>query len=950
MPAPSEPISLCKVLEDEYEALHGRPPVPEAADSDCKEDPARLKAIYKEINKQNHAGLCFSGGGIRSATFCLGVLEAFARNNLLDKFHYLSTVSGGGYIGSWLTSWITREGKKNGNGLKTVIKDLSDPPASPLQPEPIEVQHLRQYSNYLSPRLGTLSADGWTLVATYIRNLSLNWLVFIPLLMAVLMLPRICVAVVQRRHLGEIQTSGHFLMNGLLILGLVTGAMAIAYIANNLPNLGAINSRQLHFILFCLTPLCISVGSLCTFIALFRSHRNKWNEALCQDWPSICTLPVWARYIGFGVSVIALGLLMFALLSLVLQFLGKREQKIQVTQLLIMSAAGIIASVVAAILAFLIGNRLFPLLPGDETQTQIETQLFVCCAGPLLMVIYGIVGILIVGFTSDSGTSRDHKDVTCDLEREWWARCGAWTLIVATVWLVFSAIVLFGPWVLRDNANEKGITRLITTVSGVITGLITLLGGFSGKSAANKKGGEQSTSSWVSARMLTVSAIVFASTIAAALSLLTDWVLLKVAEAAYWSSLNADFYSNIGMHNNYHAALSHPPVKLVVVTFLGMAAVGGIMGFFVNTNIFSLHSVYRNRLIRAYLGASNDRRKPNLFTGFDPRDNIQMHKIWPGRDARPREADEKRLLHVLNLTLNLVKGRELGWQQRKAESFTVTALHCGNSRLGYRKSEEYGGDKGISIGTAVAVSGAAANPNMGYYSSPVVTFLMTLFNVRLGVWLGNPGPAGNGTYKLAAPRWPTRSLVAETLGETDDEHPYVNLSDGGHFENLGLYEMVRRRCRFIVVIDGGADAECTFNDLGNAIQKIRVDMGIEISFEGEIPIYSRGSSKTGGKRCAVATVAYSKIDQESKDGILVYIKPVFYGDEPADVYNYAMSNPAFPAESTADQWFSESQFESYRKLGLFTADQIISGKEVPDLTAFIKLGFGQLKREPPDWL
>jgi hypothetical protein len=162
--------------------------------------------------------------------------------------------------------------------------------------------------------------------------------------------------------------------------------------------------------------------------------------------------------------------------------------------------------------------------------------------------------------------------------------------------------------------------------------------------------------------------------------------------------------------------------------------------------------------------------------------------------------------------------------------------------------------------------------------------------------------------------------------------------------------MARRRCRFIVAVDGGADGECTFNDLGNAIQKIRVDMGIEISFDGQIPIYSRTSGKTGGKRFAVATIAYSKVDPGTKDGVLVYLKPVFYGDEPTDVFNYAMSNPAFPAESTADQWFSESQFESYRKLGLFTAEQVLNGQHITDLSEFIKLAFGQLKREPPDWL
>src|SRR6185295_9910671 len=154
-------------------------------------------------------------------------------------------------------------------------------------------------------------------------------------------------------------------------------------------------------------------------------------------------------------------------------------------------------------------------------------------------------------------------------------------------------------------------------------------------------------------------------------------------------------------------------------------------GRFVNVNRFSLQAMYRNRLVRAYLGASNPRRQPNLFTGFDPDDNLRLHEL---RDNRP--------FPVIGAALNLVAGQDLAWQQRKAECFTASPLHCGAARLGYRRSQAFGGENGISLGTAVATSGAAANPNMGYHSSPAVTFIMTLFNARLGVWLGNPGPLG----------------------------------------------------------------------------------------------------------------------------------------------------------------------------------------------------------------
>ncbi len=135
-------------------------------------------------------------------------------------------------------------------------------------------------------------------------------------------------------------------------------------------------------------------------------------------------------------------------------------------------------------------------------------------------------------------------------------------------------------------------------------------------------------------------------------------------------------------------------------------------------------------MIRAYLAGSRTAgsRKPHLFTGFDPDDNFKLHEL-------PSEKP----LHVINGALNLVHGEELAWQERKAESFTMSRLHCGswNERVGYRPSDEYG--RGITLGTALTISGAAANSNMGYHSSPVVGFLMTLFNMRAGLVAGIQG-------------------------------------------------------------------------------------------------------------------------------------------------------------------------------------------------------------------
>src|SRR6202012_5352079 len=213
---------------------------------------------------------------------------------------------------------------------------------------------------------------------------------------------------------------------------------------------------------------------------------------------------------------------------------------------------------------------------------------------------------------------------------------------------------------------------------------------------------------------------------------------------------------------------------------------------FINVNAFSLHGMYRLRLVRAFLGASNFGRNADRFTNFDKSDNFPQKELRSLQDAP---------IHVVNTTLNLVNTRNRAWQQRKAESFTFTPFRAGSWRVGYAATSSFGSEDGVSLGTAMAISGAAFNPNMGYNSSPLVTLLMTLFNARLGWWLPNPGLAhqrrpegGQGQTFLAksGPTFALASIFSEALGKTDDRRKWIQLSDGAHFENFGLYEMVLR--------------------------------------------------------------------------------------------------------------------------------------------------------------
>ena len=201
-----------------------------------------------------------------------------------------------------------------------------------------------------------------------------------------------------------------------------------------------------------------------------------------------------------------------------------------------------------------------------------------------------------------------------------------------------------------------------------------------------------------------------------------------------------------------------------------------------------------------------------------------------------------------------------------------------------------------------------------------------------------PGPEGERSYQTEGPSFAITPLLEEAFGQTTDSRSYVYLSDGGHFEDLGLYEMVRRRCRFIVVVDAGEDARFEFADLGNAVRKISIDLGISIRFDGLQLLRNRPSegpdlSSSGAifRTARSASIAYGAADGANEgcgDGTILYIKPALHGTESAGIAGYAAAHPTFPHETTTDQWFSESQFESYRSLGFEITESILTDEIV----------------------
>lgn len=875
---------------------------------------AKVKADKKNIKP--FAALCFSGGGIRSATFNLGILQGLARHNLLDKFHYLSTVSGGGYIGSWLSAWIYRKRLKakidfdreddfSGDFVREVQQELAPKrhdesgkaKAKHVQNElhdvePLEITHLRSYSNYMSPRPGLFTTDTWTLITVYLRNILLNWTVLVPLMAAMLLLPRLFYGILSKSR--EYLSFNSDLSGEELILfgaSILAGCAAIGCMIAMRPTL-----REYFWIdksdLDDVKSAEPKVMSICIFLTLFLAFGFTVFWAWFQK-DHFQVIPRIYYFIGYGAGLYILGGI-FALLFAV--FSRKRLKKAMRNKSdkkrfypFGEFFAALTSGAVGGILLFLVVD-----LFSACDNFQYFLLVYACFGIPLFLVCFLLSATVFIGIASK---------ITDDMDREWLSRFGALLLIFAVVWSVMSGIVLLGQFIFKDTSINwlKGVIASV----GSLSGIVTLVLGFSRKSDVKDDKEPKSKTGFLLWFLPQIAAPIFAVFLMIVIAYGTYLLIFFVGENIWWLKLPVKFYIPNDM------TIMLPNFFISLFWIIVLAGIGALMGFFVNINKFSLHATYRERLIRSYLGASRAEERlktANSFTGLDGKDNVEMKELL------------QRPFHVVNMTLNLANSQNLRWQNRKAESFTATALYCGSSNMedgigSYRDSEWYGYNKqsgtAISLGTAAAISGAAASPNMGYYtSSKAVSFLMALFNVRLGWWLGNPGVTGSDTYNLSAPKWSPKVFFAEALGLTDDRHKYVYLSDGGHFDNLGLYEMVLRRVNLIVCCDSGADLDFGFNDFGTAIHKIRVDMGIPIEFKEQSDI------PTLGRNCGIATIKYKEVDgKDAVNGTLIYVKPTLDGDEPIDLINYKKSNPAFPHEGTADQMYSETQFESYRKLG-----------------------------------
>ncbi|HRH86835.1 MAG TPA: hypothetical protein PLO41_08300, partial [Rubrivivax sp.] len=605
-------------------------------------------------------------------------------------------------------------------------------------------------------------------------------------------------------------------------------------------------------------------------------------------------------------------------------------------------------------------------VPSASEDAGNQRMLYATFAVPAMTGAFWLAMVLYAGLM---GRWTDEHD------REWWARATAYWLRFSLIWVLAFGLVVWLPLPLLDSLGAVGPTALQFGVGGGVLGVVTSLIGYWSDNGATLQRKARSVLRALRIKLLDAMAIAVVVATMLALSLGWSAVLDRCHGWAWTRALcTADLHAQteflreqqrlraeydhaakgaadapakaaalLGVVEDTSpgssmsaAALAYRHVLLEGAGWMLLAAWAVLLGLsivlalFMGVNVFSLHGMYGNRLVRAYLGSGRALRKPHWFTGFDAADNpplADFKEPLRGADGRPR------LYPVIGIALNVVSVQpdKLDWQQRKAAPFIATPRHCGAAAVGFRPTDRYLG--GMSLGRAMTISGAAASPNMGYHSSAPVTLVMALFNVRLGWWAANPGATGKRCWSDKRPWVGLDVAVAEATGRTGTDGSYVYLSDGGHFDNLGIYEMVRRRCRCIVAVDATCDGRYQWSDLLDTVRKIRVDLGIPILLPAVLP----GPGRDGAVlRHIEAPIRYSARDgnDEDADGKLIVLKPrLLRHQDPPELSAYAETSAPegstaddprrFPHQSTADQFFDEQQFESYRLLGYTTAAAVL---------------------------
>jgi hypothetical protein len=820
----------------------------------------------------NFVGLALSGGGIRSATFNLGVLQGLHRYDLLRHVDYLATVSGGGYIGGFWSRWLKETaGQRNEKGLfpdrlKEALKNFSGDSRTF---ETHEIRHIREFSNFLFPRVGVFDTETWGGA--------------VALLAAIL--PAVAIAL------------------SVLGLSLIAWLALTFYMACPSPGFFDWKSARFNFL------VGITLGNFCVMEFWWRSAPTG-ERIMAGDDPRkrraiiavglallvwlVATFDVLETYPSGGwvlkiAALLALGVAVFFLW----QSIPAREEGH-------VARYGRIAELSIAVRSgFALGSVgflawLWEAIPGlGASKVWIYSPSFDVWFWRSLNANYDdwwkLLGIVPVSPVASEGWI-------------WIPRLYEPTLILLAVAAAFMLMRFKGLF----TASSTGHRVLLPTNDRVamrLLGFATLWALFATfwHIGLNLKGAAYLMGSG-------------AAGTASLFGLLRNWIgkdMRRQRKSGVWETVKPYIpqvlaYLAIGLA---WAALATALISINTSDWYSWYISGLIMAaplflvLLVDPHEFGLHAVYRDRICRAYLGAAQPgaahdaKAQENRQTDFRRGDDVYLNSLEP----RP--------LQLICCAANNVGGDHLATLSRGARSGVL-------SRYGFAMAEAWVEQPGLTLGSAVTTSAAAANSNMGSVSmrvGPAVSFLMTALNLRLGLWVRLPMSNEADLPGYILPGWRFFKEMAACTNTTRHE---IHLSDGGHFDNLGLYELVRRHCRYVILSDATADPQVAFDDFGNTIRRIREDFGVEI--EIDIEALKPRQDGRAQQHAVVGNIDYGPFDK----GVLIYLKPSITGDEPPDISQYKSRNSVFPHESTGDQFYDEAQWESYRRLGVHTINEV----------------------------
>ncbi|MEF0941306.1 patatin-like phospholipase family protein [Rhizobium sp. BR 362] len=762
--------------------------------------PAQLSEDHAEAGKRgtvrmeagsNLTGLSFSGGGIRSAAFCLGVsqaLDALTRDGeprVFDAFDYLSTVSGGGYIGTSIVSGMMQE-------------PYTFPFASKLDSqETPEIQHLRNYSNFLVPN-GTI--DYLTSFALLMRGLFVNALIVLPVLLLLAVFTVACNP--RSTDLGQPDIFGFPLSGGWLPLITINGLEAFTL---------TINVTVIVLALMFVSAIATSLT--------FQTSRLMMRERL-------------AWILGWLVAAMA-GAFLIELQPLILSGMFKGT----------MTATAEIAGV---------------------ENGGIKSVLLA-----VAHIVPALAGVLLPAALVLIGAAQKLANVARATLGE-----ATWTAML-----------------------QKYASRIALYLAAFVVPLLL----------------------WICYLYLSFWAIIPVADLASApppAPVAPSWLSVVSALAAN----HLPVIGRLGEIGSF---------------YLWVALVLAFVCLFIGPNSNSLNQLYRDRLSRAFLfeRVRLGSGKPSIDVD---RWKFSSLKQFDAESGHWNSGAAYAPYLLVNTTINLIASKALNKRGRNADNFIFSPLYIGSQATRYAAAKEMEeAVPSLSLATAMATSGAAASANMGNHTVRILTFSLSLLNVRLGYWLANPAKldALRHWWNRRWSNFGTWYFANETAGRLDEKRLNVYLTDGGHVENLGIYELLRRRCKVILAIDAEADPSMTFESFVKLQVMARIDLGIRIELPWQdiqkrtlevtkaMASNAGGPARSKGPHAAVGIIEYG----EDEKGILLYIKSSLTGDENDYIMDYKRRNPTFPHETTLDQFFSEEQFEVYRALGFHAAHHFLSG-------------------------